>query len=75
MNRVEPNSRFHTLDVYPGDMTVPGSPEYEYLPSESVLEPLSVPRKELFPATRVMTNEGPRSGAFGWIQLSRGAAP
>jgi hypothetical protein len=56
---VEPNSRSHTVGVYPGDMTVPGSPEYEYLPRESVLTPLAVPRIEVSPATRVMTNEGP----------------
>jgi hypothetical protein len=29
---VEPNSRSHNVGVYPGDQTVPGSPEYEYLP-------------------------------------------
>jgi hypothetical protein len=59
MDWVETNSRSHTVGVYPGDMTVPGSTEYEDLPRESVLEPLSVPRMEVLPETRIMTNEGP----------------
>jgi hypothetical protein len=59
MDWVEPISRSHTVEVYPVDMTFPGSPEYEYLPRESALEPLSVPRMEELPVTQIMTNEGP----------------
>jgi hypothetical protein len=51
MDWVEPSSRSHTVGLYPIDMTVPGSPEYEYLPREAALEPLSVPRMEVLPVT------------------------
>jgi hypothetical protein len=72
---VEPKSRSHNVGVYPGDLTVPGSPEYEYLPRESVLEPLAVPRTEVLPATRVMNNEGPPLRSVPMDQVeSRGNA-
>jgi hypothetical protein len=75
MDRVEPNSRFHTIGVYTGDLTVPGSSEYQYLPSKSVFELLPVPRVEVLPATRIMTNEGPplRSVPMDPVE-SRGSA-
>jgi hypothetical protein len=37
LNWVEPNSLSHTVGVHPIDVTVPGSPEYEYLPREAAL--------------------------------------
>jgi hypothetical protein len=75
MDWVEPNSRSHTVGEYPVDMTVPGSPEYEYLPRDAVLEPLSVPRMEVLPVTEIMTNEGPplRSVLMDPVE-SRGSA-